>query len=209
MKNAKNVTAMTGAIVAMILLVTVVPTNAYAEYLANSQTVTGYKNTVITGYMTGSAPQEFFYQVKVIPKNGSLEYNGATGQFWYTPNKDFTGSDSFTFRTVAVKNTKWFGQQALVTINVVASPSSTTSPSSSTSGDGNRMYEFAWKIANNLNGMNNVVPDSGMQFWQLNGVMNGVLYTSMMGADFANIGWNNLSEGQQVWIILHWEQLIQ
>lgn len=123
MSYAKNVKAKTtiitaSALAAVLFSASFVQT-ASAEYLANAMTVTTFKNQPVTFFISGSAPQEFFYQIKTAPVNGYLEYDGATGQVWYTPNANFTGTDSFTFRTVATMNTHWFGQQALVTINVI------------------------------------------------------------------------------------------
>jgi hypothetical protein len=113
---------------------------AYALYLADSQTVTTTKNTPVTFYLTGSAPVDFYYRVLTHPnvadtctdgylsspptcEHGYMEYDGATGQVWYTPNKDFVGTDSFTFETVAEMG-PWSGDGiGVITIVVTDDPS--------------------------------------------------------------------------------------
>lgn len=184
-------------------------TNAHAEYVGNDINVQVDWNKTTTIQMTGSAPQAFFYIVETAPSHGTLEYNGATGEAFYTPFANYTGPDSFTFTTAAVMHPTWFGDKiGVVSINVVDPPAATTTNNSAIGGPGNRMYEFAWDIAHTMKDkMNNQIPDSAMHLYQIN-VMNGELYSAMMGADFAGIGWNNLSEGQQVFILIHWEELV-
>ena len=109
---------------------------AYALYIADSQTVTTTKNTPITFYLTGSAPVDFHYRTLTHPNvadtctegyvpfppacdHGYMEYDGSTGQVWYTPDKDFVGIDSFTFETAAEMG-PWSGDViGVVTIVVV------------------------------------------------------------------------------------------
>lgn len=129
---------------------------ASAEYLANEKTVTTFKNQQVTFLLSGSAPQDFFYQVMVAPTHGYMEIDGATGQVWYTPNVNYTGTDSFTFRTVAAANTNWFGESAIVTINVLASnPSDNGSHTSPEQNQGNNNNN-----GGNSNNSNNSPPSS-------------------------------------------------
>lgn len=122
MSNAKNVMVV-GIALAMAVLFSSAGfmQTAYAEYIANAKTVTTLKNQPVVFLVTGSAPQEFFYQIIQPTFNGEVVIDGATGEVKYKPNADFIGTDSFTFRTAAVANPTWFGEQAMVTINVLAS----------------------------------------------------------------------------------------
>lgn len=105
------------AIIGIMLIVTTFHP-AYALYIADSQTVTTDKNRPVTFYLNGSAPVDFYFRVITHPNvsdtcieryiaypptcdHGYMEYNGETGQVWYYPNKDFVGTDSFTFETAA------------------------------------------------------------------------------------------------------------
>ena len=132
---------------------------ASAEYLANGKTVTTFKNQQVTFLLSGSAPQDFFYQVQQTTSNGEIIFDGTTGQIWYTPNVNYTGTDSFTFRTVAAANTNWFGESAIVTINVLASnPSDNGSHTSPEQNQGNTNQGNNNNSGNNDN--NNSPPSS-------------------------------------------------
>ena len=55
--------------------------------------------------------------VGMTPKKGTLSLNGQTGAFTYTPDSNFRGSDSFTFRardSVTTSNTG--------TVNITVGP---------------------------------------------------------------------------------------
>jgi methionine-rich copper-binding protein CopC len=75
------------------------------------------KGTPKTGNLTGTDSDGdilTFSQVKT-PSNGSVILNSATGAFTYTPNANFLGNDSFTFK---VNDGKIDSQVANVSINV-------------------------------------------------------------------------------------------
>jgi hypothetical protein len=75
------------------------------------------KGTPKTGNLTGTDSDGdilSFSQVKT-PSNGSVILNSATGAFTYTPNANFLGNDSFTFK---VNDGKIDSQVANVSINV-------------------------------------------------------------------------------------------
>jgi hypothetical protein len=105
------------AIIGIMLIAATFPP-AYALYVADSQTVTTDKNRPVTFYLSGSAPVDFYFRVLTHPNvpdtciegytayppacdHGYMEYNGETGQVWYYPNRNFVGTDSFTFETAA------------------------------------------------------------------------------------------------------------
>lgn len=110
--------------------------NAFALYIAESQTVKTTVDTPVTFYLTGSAPLPFHFRVLTHPDvpdictegylpnppacdHGYMEYNGTSGQVWYTPNRGFVGTDSFTFETAAEMG-PWSGDViGVVTIEVV------------------------------------------------------------------------------------------
>lgn len=110
--------------------------NAFALYIAESQTVKTTVDTPVTFHLTGSAPLPFHFRVLTHPDvpdictegyipnppacdHGYMEYNGTSGQVWYTPNRGFVGMDSFTFETAAEMG-PWSGDViGVVTIEVV------------------------------------------------------------------------------------------
>ena len=65
--------------------------------VANSQSVTTYKNTPINITLTGSDPDNnpITYKISSQPTNGNL--SGSAPKITYTPKTNFVGSDSFTF----------------------------------------------------------------------------------------------------------------
>ena len=69
---------------------------------AYDQDVTVEKNTIFKGKMTANDPEKramtFIVNTEDKPKNGSFTItNASTGEFTYTPNRDFEGDDSFKF----------------------------------------------------------------------------------------------------------------
>jgi hypothetical protein len=156
MNVQKNITTITSGTIVALLIATIVtpPMNlAYGEYMANAKTVTGLKNQPMTFLISGSAPQEFFYQIRDATDNGTVTIDGATGEVSYTPNADFVGTDTFTFRTVAVQNTNWFGESALVTINILAqNPNDNGSHTSPEQNQGNNNNPGNNNGSNNNNG---------------------------------------------------------
>jgi hypothetical protein len=54
------------------------------------------------------------------PKNGTLDFNTETGQFTYTPNENFSGKDTFTYRLTDSNGLE--SNIAMVTININNKP---------------------------------------------------------------------------------------
>lgn len=77
------------------------------------------------------------------PSNGSLSYDENTGQFTYTPNSGFTGTDNFTF---SVSDGSVDSNESTVTITVNASATNTNNGSNnqseSSSGGGSIWWEL-------------------------------------------------------------------
>lgn len=76
--------------------------------------------------------------------------------------------------------------------------------------NGNRMAEFGHKIAHSLDKLQ-TIQESSTPMWQIvQGYMSGQIYASMYGADFSHFagGWNGLTEGQQAWIVEHFDELV-
>lgn len=149
----------------------------------------------------------------------TLVYNGTTVATGYTPTeftveagKDYQitvanfGNIKFShWEDGSTSDLTWGARRNVTAINGdVTVKAFYTMPS-----NGNRMYEFAYKIANSLQQMGGDVPESttGQLLYH---VGHGArLFTSQMGADFSGIGWNNLTEGQQVWMIENWGALVE
>ncbi|HEY7507508.1 MAG TPA: Ig-like domain-containing protein [Nitrososphaera sp.] len=115
------------AIAALALLAVSIPA-ASALYLADSQDVVTQENTPVSFFLTGSAPQEFFFRVLLAPDHGSIEYDSTTGETLYMPDPDYAGTDSFTFETAAVAEPSWSGDSiGVVTITVQENETETSS----------------------------------------------------------------------------------
>jgi VCBS repeat-containing protein len=68
--------------------------------VAADGSATGNEDTAITGSVSASDVDStaLTYSVVTGPANGTLTLNAATGAYVYTPNANYNGSDSFTFR---------------------------------------------------------------------------------------------------------------
>ena len=72
---------------------------------ANNQSVNVLHNTGKAITLTGSDPntptQTLTFAIVANPTNGSLSgFNASTGAVTYTPNANYAGSDSFTFKVI-------------------------------------------------------------------------------------------------------------
>ena len=97
---------------------------------STSNTYTTQENTSVTTTMFGSDPDgdPITYQIKTNPTNGSLSvsYPNAT----YTPNNNFTGTDSYTYCTIDDQGLQ--SPTATITINVTADPNQPPTSNSNT-----------------------------------------------------------------------------
>lgn len=79
-----------------------------SEYpVANEASYTMTKNTTLNKNLTGSDPESdpLTFEIVEQVKNGTLTLDDAqTGAFTYTPNTDFTGTDTFTFKVSDSEN---------------------------------------------------------------------------------------------------------
>ena len=122
MKNATF--AMSTGILALAIfsvagLVTPMKT-AEAAMISNSINSYTLKNEPTTIQLVGTANYPtFHYVVMSGAANGSLQFDGATGEVFYQPNANFQGVDSFTYRIVSNYNNAWFSNTATVKIAVV------------------------------------------------------------------------------------------
>jgi VCBS repeat-containing protein len=68
--------------------------------VAANGTASGNEDNAITGTVTATDIDSpaLTYSVVTGPANGTLSLNAATGAYVYTPNANYNGSDSFTFR---------------------------------------------------------------------------------------------------------------
>ena len=74
-------------------------------------------------------------QIDSLPQNGTLQ-SSASGQFTYTPNKDFSGTDSFAFKANSVQeNYTSTAATVSITINAVDDPPAFTLASENAVGD--------------------------------------------------------------------------
>ncbi|MCA9563141.1 MAG: tandem-95 repeat protein, partial [Myxococcales bacterium] len=75
------------------------------------------EDTVLESQVTAAvADEELSYEVQTFPRHGDLEIDPDTGEFTYTPNPNYNGTDSFTF----VANTdKSSSSPAVVLIQVL------------------------------------------------------------------------------------------
>ncbi len=67
---------------------------------AQNQSIATAEDTPKTGTVVATDPDSaaLTYSVVAQPANGTLAFNPATGAFTYTPNANYFGSDSFTFK---------------------------------------------------------------------------------------------------------------
>ncbi|MCE4073651.1 MULTISPECIES: cadherin-like domain-containing protein, partial [Pseudomonas] len=83
------------------------------------QSKTTAEDTALTGKIVASDVDgdTLTYTIKAgsAPTHGSVTLNAATGDYTYTPSKDYNGSDSFT---VVVSDGKGGTVNSVVTINV-------------------------------------------------------------------------------------------
>jgi hypothetical protein len=143
-----------------------------ASYIADSQTVTTTMNTPLTFYLTGSAPQDFFYRILTAPDveafctpeegytpapdvscdHSYIEYDGETGQVWYTPKTDFVGTDSFTFETAAEMGAESGDVIGVITIVITAAAQEegthTLNINAQSKGGGDELH--MWTVIDNL-----------------------------------------------------------
>lgn len=100
--------------------ITVLPVND--PPVADNLSVTGNENTAIPGTVTGSdvdGPAALTFSLASGPLNGSVVLN-PDHSFTYTPNTDFTGSDSFTFRA-----SDGLLLSPIATVSITVTPSAT------------------------------------------------------------------------------------
>ena len=85
--------------------------------VADSHSVTATEDTPVTISLTGSDPDEdpLAYSTVTGPSHGSL--NGTAPNLTYTPNANFYGSDSFTFKV-----NDGIADSALATVSITVSP---------------------------------------------------------------------------------------
>lgn len=86
---------------------------------ALDQTVNVVRNTPKTITLKSTDPENRTraYSIITNPKNGTLTPTTTAGQYTYRPNKDYLGSDTFTFRATVTGGTV-VSNTATVTINV-------------------------------------------------------------------------------------------
>lgn len=58
--------------------------------------VTGAKNTIISGNVMTEVPEDYSFSIATMPENGTVSF-GNDGSFAFYPEKDFTGTVSFTY----------------------------------------------------------------------------------------------------------------
>jgi len=77
--------------------VKVVPNTAPVFGPPTTVTLQGTEDVVVTGFAKASDPEgsALAYGVATAAKNGSVALNAATGAYSYTPNQDYSGTDSF------------------------------------------------------------------------------------------------------------------
>ncbi|WP_415283975.1 Ig-like domain-containing protein [Candidatus Nitrososphaera sp. FF02] len=158
------------AIAALALLAVSIPA-ASALYLADSQEVETQKNTPVSFFLTGSAPQEFFFRVLLTAEHGSIEYDSTTGETLYTPDPDYVGTDSFTFETAAVAEPSWSGDSiGVVTITIHEGETETSSVEveEDDKDRGTSRYAMLGEIVGVLEAYeNNPVPDTNLSGYVL------------------------------------------
>lgn len=110
-----NVKDPSGATDSVPATVTVTVSDAASTPAANDQTETTPEDTPVTQALDASDPdsQPLTYTVLTNPSNGTVTID-ADGNFTYTPNDDFYGTDTFVYRA----SDGTFGDTATVTINV-------------------------------------------------------------------------------------------
>ena len=88
---------------------------------AGSVTVATYKNIAITGKMTAADPEgdELTYEIVSGTEKGLLVLNDRNGGYTYTPMKNYTGKDSFSYRA-----TDAYGNRSeIITVGITVSRS--------------------------------------------------------------------------------------
>ncbi len=67
--------------------------------IADDQAVTTDEDVAYTGYLTGTDPDgdTLTFALDVLPLHGAIVLDPATGEFTYTPDADYNGSDTFSF----------------------------------------------------------------------------------------------------------------
>ena len=90
--------------------------------VSSGQTVTfsTCENTTLTGTLLGFGSAPYVYVITVNPHFGELLINSITGDFTYTPNNGFTGTDTFVYSVTASNGVVTLVN---VTIDVNQSPS--------------------------------------------------------------------------------------
>ena len=69
--------------------------------IASSGSVTTTENQAVDGRLEASDPdpgQSLTYTIVSTPAHGEVALDGSTGAFSYTPGRNFSGSDEFTFK---------------------------------------------------------------------------------------------------------------
>lgn len=94
--------------------------------LAESSSYSVNENVALSGYVAMSAPagDTLSYSVVTAPTSGTLTLNSTTGAFLYTPNANYTGSDSAVF-TVTDTTTGEVSNQAALIFSVSSTAVST------------------------------------------------------------------------------------
>lgn len=138
------------------------------------------------------------FQITQQPAHGQITSMDAnTGALVYKPSINFAGVDTFKFVTTDGVNTS---NESTVTITVQQAV-----------GNGG-FYVVAGAISESLHKVaaNSPIPESATPLYQaVNNNLRGVLFASMVGADWSlDGGWNHLTEGQQAWILDHFDDLV-
>ena len=86
--------------------------------VAQNDSKTTLEDTPIDGKVLATDPDgdDLTYTVKDEPKNGKVELDPNTGDYIYTPNEDYSGSDEFT---VIVKDPDGEEAESVITIEVI------------------------------------------------------------------------------------------
>lgn len=91
--------------------------------VGSSMTVSSNEGASVNGNLNGSGTSPLTYAISSYPLNGTLTaFTPSTGSFTYTPNANYSGSDSFSY---TVANSAGVSAPMTVTINIV--PTTTTS----------------------------------------------------------------------------------
>lgn len=92
---------------------------AYLGSIAQSSSISTYKNTAITSTLRSeiaSGETNLVYVIETQPSHGTLLYeDNTTATFTYTPDRDFLGTDTFSFK---LTNGTLSSNVAMVTITV-------------------------------------------------------------------------------------------